>query len=110
MPMIGLGTWPFLADEARATVSAALEARYRLIDTSEQYGNEGAVGQAIRDSGVAREEIFLTTKFDAEWHGEQLVQRPTSVRWNGSASTTPTSSSSTGRTRGSTATSMPGEV
>jgi 2,5-diketo-D-gluconate reductase A len=73
MPALGLGTWPMVGEAAEAAVSAALGAGYRLFDTAEQYGNEGAVGRAIRDSGVPREEIFITTKFNARWHGEELV-------------------------------------
>jgi 2,5-diketo-D-gluconate reductase A len=74
MPRIGLGTWPMVGDEARDTVRYALSVGYRLIDTSEQYGNEEPVGRAIRESGVPREEVFLTTKFNARWHGFELVQ------------------------------------
>jgi 2,5-diketo-D-gluconate reductase A len=64
-----------VGDDARAAVRHALSAGYRLIDTSEQYGNEEPVGLAIRESGVPREEVFLTSKFNAEWHGLELVQR-----------------------------------
>jgi 2,5-diketo-D-gluconate reductase A len=68
IPAIGLGTWPLLADEGAAAVRTAIEAGYRLIDTAENYRNEEAVGQGIRDSGLPREEIFLTTKFNRRWH------------------------------------------
>jgi 2,5-diketo-D-gluconate reductase A len=73
MPALGLGTWPLVGEEARAAVATALNVGYRLIDTAEQYGNEVAVGRAIRDSGVPREEIFMATKFNARWHSEELV-------------------------------------
>ena len=63
-----------VGEEARRAVRCAIDAGYRLIDTSEQYGNEDAVGAAIRESSVPREELFITTKFNAEWHGERLVE------------------------------------
>ncbi len=63
MPLLGLGTWKMGdGDEVEAAVSSALEAGYRLIDTAKLYGNEAGVGRAVRDSGIAREEIFITTK------------------------------------------------
>jgi len=68
IPGIGLGTWPFTDDEAASAVRAAIESGYRLIDTAEAYGNEVGVGQAIRDSGVPREELFITSKFNKQWH------------------------------------------
>lgn len=74
MPQVGLGTWPLLGNEARDAVLSALQAGYRLIDTSEQYGNEDAVGDAIRVAAVARQELFVTTKFNVRWHGFDLAQ------------------------------------
>ena len=74
MPRLGLGTWPMVGDEARAAVLHALSVGYRLIDTSEQYANEEAVGDAIRAGGIAREEVFITSKFNARWHGFDLVR------------------------------------
>jgi len=64
MPMLGLGVWQ-VAD-GPACVNAvrwALELGYRHIDTAQAYGNEKSVGKALRDSGVPRDEVFLTTKF-----------------------------------------------
>jgi 2,5-diketo-D-gluconate reductase A len=64
MPLLGLGVWQ--VPDGRECVRAvrwALEAGYRHIDTAQAYGNEGSVGQALRDSGIAREEVYLTTKF-----------------------------------------------
>jgi 2,5-diketo-D-gluconate reductase A len=75
IPRVGFGTWPLVGDEARRAVTDALSLGYRLIDTSEQYGNEEAVGQALRDSGVPREELVVSTKFNAEWHGVELAAR-----------------------------------
>lgn len=63
IPVLGFGTWQIKDEEvAYASVLAALRAGYRHIDTAEAYGNEEAVGRAIKDSGIPREEIFLTTK------------------------------------------------
>ena len=62
-------------DQARDTVVQAIEVGYRRIDTAEQYGNEAAVGEGMRASGLAREELFVTTKFNAQWHGEELAQQ-----------------------------------
>lgn len=62
MPMAGIGTFLLGPDEAEASVLAALEYGYRLIDTANAYMNEKAVGRAMKHSGVAREDIFLETK------------------------------------------------
>lgn len=62
MPALGLGVFQTPPEETRAAVAAALDAGYRHIDTAAAYGNEREVGEAIRDSGVAREEVFLETK------------------------------------------------
>lgn len=64
LPMLGLGVWQVANDrECVDAVRWAIEAGYRHIDTAQAYGNEQAVGQGLRDSGVAREQIFVTTKF-----------------------------------------------
>ena len=60
-PKLGLGTY-MLRNKSYKMVLAALKAGYRHIDTAKLYGNESDVGQAIKDSGVPREEIFITTK------------------------------------------------
>ena len=62
MPMDGIGTFLLSPDEAEASVSAALQCGYRLIDTANAYVNEKAVGRAVNKSGVSREDIFLETK------------------------------------------------
>jgi diketogulonate reductase-like aldo/keto reductase len=64
IPVLGLGVWqvPDGAECERA-VRWALETGYRHIDTAQAYGNEGSVGRALRDSGIPREEVFITTKF-----------------------------------------------
>ncbi len=67
MPALGLGTWPLKGNECREAVSDALRIGYRHVDTARMYANEQEVGHGIKDSPVAREEIFLTTKL---WHTE----------------------------------------
>jgi len=64
IPVLGLGVWQ-VPDGAKCerAVRWALEAGYRHIDTAQAYGNEASVGRALRDSGVPREEVFITTKF-----------------------------------------------
>ena len=62
IPKIGLGTWPMRGEEAAEAVAQALGRGYRAIDTAAMYGNEEAVGEALRASGVARDEVFVTTK------------------------------------------------
>jgi diketogulonate reductase-like aldo/keto reductase len=64
LPLLGLGVWQVPnGPECVNAVRWALELAYRHIDTAQAYGNEESVGQALRESGVPREEIFLTTKF-----------------------------------------------
>ena len=62
MPLVGLGTWQMTGARGQAAVRAALEVGYRHIDTATMYGNEREVGRAVRDSGVPREQVFVTTK------------------------------------------------
>lgn len=75
MPRLGLGTWPMTDDEAAKAVATAIETGYRLIDTAENYKNETGVGQGIRDAGVARDEVFLTTKMNKQWHSVDGARR-----------------------------------
>ena len=64
MPTLGFGVWQVPpGGECQNAVRSALELGYRHIDTAQAYGNEESVGRALRDSGVPREEVFLTTKF-----------------------------------------------
>jgi diketogulonate reductase-like aldo/keto reductase len=62
LPLIGFGTWKLKGYQAEAAVAAALTAGYRHIDTAVMYGNEAEIGTALGNSGLGREEIFLTTK------------------------------------------------
>lgn len=76
IPCLGLGVYRSApGGETRAAVAWALEAGYRHIDTATAYGNEADVGAAIRESGVPREEVFVTTKLWNEDHGyERALQ------------------------------------
>jgi 2,5-diketo-D-gluconate reductase A len=68
IPVIGLGTWPMRGDEAATAVRTAIQTGYRLVDTAENYENEDGVGRGIAESGVPRDEIVVTTKFNKRWH------------------------------------------
>ncbi|MEV8418397.1 aldo/keto reductase [Streptomyces niveus] len=68
MPQLGFGVWQVPDDEAARAVGTALEAGYRSIDTAAIYGNEEGTGKAIGASGIAREELFVTTKL---WNSKQ---------------------------------------
>ncbi|MEV6107263.1 aldo/keto reductase [Streptomyces sp. NPDC051940] len=62
MPLLGFGVYQIPAEDTERAVSDALAAGYRLLDTAAAYGNEEAVGRAIKSSGIAREDLFVTTK------------------------------------------------
>lgn len=62
MPIMGFGTWDVRGAEGEHSILDALEVGYRLIDTAQMYGNERVIGNAIRHSGLPREELFITTK------------------------------------------------
>lgn len=66
MPLVGLGTWQLRGEQGYEAVREALRLGYRHIDTATMYGNEDAVGRALRDSGLPREEVFVTTKLPPE--------------------------------------------
>lgn len=70
IPQVGLGTWPLDDAQAADAVAAGIAAGYRHIDTATKYGNEAGVGEGIRRSGIAREELFVTTKLDGQFQGE----------------------------------------
>jgi 2,5-diketo-D-gluconate reductase A len=75
MPQLGIGTSPLTGAEATAQIRTAIETGYRLIDTAENYDNEAAVGQGLRDSGIDRSEVFITTKFNRKWHSVDGVRQ-----------------------------------
>ncbi|MCF2129147.1 aldo/keto reductase [Strepomyces sp. STD 3.1] len=66
IPKLGLGTWFIEDDKAADAVRSAIETDYRNIDTAQAYGNERGVGEGVRTSGVAREDLFVSTKLAAE--------------------------------------------
>ena len=74
MPVLGFGVYQIPSDQTEQAVTDALAAGYRLLDTAESYGNEEAVGRAIAQSGVPRDELFVTTKL---WihSGEEAAKR-----------------------------------
>lgn len=68
MPQLGFGVWQIPDDEAQVAVRNALDAGYRSIDTAAIYGNEEGTGKGLAASGIARDELFVTTKL---WNGDQ---------------------------------------
>ncbi|WP_277371696.1 aldo/keto reductase [Rhodococcus rhodochrous] len=68
IPQLGFGVFQIPEDGTTAAVSAALETGYRHIDTAAAYGNEAGVGRALADSGLSRDELFITTKV---WNSDQ---------------------------------------
>ncbi|MBW3554738.1 MAG: aldo/keto reductase [Gemmatimonadetes bacterium] len=76
MPLFGLGTFRSPAGrQTREAVGWALEIGYRLVDTAALYGNEADVGAAIRESGIPREDVFVTTKLHKDDHGHERALR-----------------------------------
>lgn len=75
IPRLGLGTWPMLGEECENAVRHALLAGYRLFDTAFAYRNEEAIGRALKDAGVPRGELFISSKFNKEFHSVGGVQR-----------------------------------
>ena len=75
MPILGYGVYQIIKDECERCVLDALKAGYRLIDTAQAYFNEEEVGSAIKKSGIAREEIFLTTKVWINHYGYEECKK-----------------------------------
>ena len=73
IPQLGLGVFQVPNAETAQAVTTALEAGYRSIDTAKIYDNERGVGEAVRASGLAREELFLTTKLWNDEHGSDAT-------------------------------------
>ncbi|AVG38630.1 MULTISPECIES: aldo/keto reductase [Achromobacter] len=69
IPQLGLGVWQVPNDQAAASVKEALAAGYRSVDTAAIYGNEAGVGAGLRAAGVARKDLFITTKLWNDRHG-----------------------------------------
>ena len=70
IPQLGMGTWPMTDAEVAPVIVTAAELGYRHIDTAVKYGNEAGVGEGIRNCGLAREELFVTTKLDGVYQGD----------------------------------------
>lgn len=70
IPQVGLGVWRTPNDAAAAAVSTAIRAGYRHVDTAAVYENESGVGEGLRQSGIARDELFVTTKV---WNADQGI-------------------------------------
>lgn len=76
VPKIGFGTWQMPNDEhTTKVVENAINVGYRHIDTAQMYGNEEAVGNGIKNSGIAREELFITTKLNNQNHTYELAKK-----------------------------------
>jgi aryl-alcohol dehydrogenase-like predicted oxidoreductase len=94
MPMLGLGVWQVPnGPECVNAVRWALDLGYRHIDTAQAYGNEESAGNALRNSGMPRDQVFMTTKF---YPGRKDPVAKPSKAFGGSASTRSTCTSSTG--------------
>lgn len=75
IPVLGFGTWQTPDGEvAVSSVKCALESGYRHIDTAQVYGNEESVGKAIKESGIKREELFITTKLWNSFHSYEMTK------------------------------------
>src|SRR3954465_8674426 len=72
MPLLGFGTWQIQGDDAVRATTTALESGYRHLDTALVYGNEGEVGRALAESGVPRDDVFVTTKCPPDRAGSGL--------------------------------------
>lgn len=80
MPLIGFGTWQATGGRGYEAIRYALEIGYRHIDTATMYGNEAEVGRALRDSGVGREDVYLTTKLPPSRQGRERSTLEASLR------------------------------
>lgn len=86
MPVLGFGVYQIPDhDECKKAVSEAIQAGYRLIDTAASYFNEKAVGEAIRESGIPREDFFVTTKLWVQDHGYDATLRAFDTSISGSS-------------------------
>jgi 2,5-diketo-D-gluconate reductase A len=75
IPQLGFGVYQVKPDETAQAVQTALEVGYRHIDTAEMYGNEKGVGEGIRNSGIPREEVFITSKLNNGFHAHDDALR-----------------------------------
>jgi len=77
IPQLGFGTYLVPPEETRDTVLKAFDVGYRHIDTAQMYGNEQGVGDALRDSGLDRDEVFITSKLNNGFHRRDDVLKQT---------------------------------
>lgn len=75
LPAIGLGTYDLRGADGTAATRSALDAGYRLLDTAFNYDNEGAIGRAVTESGVPRDEVLYSTKLPGRYHASDLATR-----------------------------------
>ena len=80
LPLVGFGTWQLQGNRAYEAVRDALDLGYRHVDTATMYGNEAEVGRAVRDSGLPRDEVFLTTKLPPSRAGRERETLHASLR------------------------------
>jgi len=80
LPLVGLGTWEMTGSECYRAVRCALDVGYRHIDTATMYRNERDVGRAVRDSGLRREDVFVTTKLPPRDAGHERRTLEASLR------------------------------
>ncbi|WP_106401759.1 aldo/keto reductase [Actinocorallia populi] len=73
IPQVGFGTYQIPPEKTREAVLTALEVGYRHIDTAQMYGNEREVGEAVRDSGIDRDEVFVTSKLNNGAHARDAA-------------------------------------
>ena len=73
VPAIGFGTYPLKDEEGITAIVGALEAGYRYLDTAVNYGNETEVGEALRRSGLPREDVRIATKIPGRFHAKDLA-------------------------------------
>jgi 2,5-diketo-D-gluconate reductase A len=80
MPLVGFGTWQLHGRRAYDATKYALEVGYRHIDTATMYGNEAEIGRAVRDSGIDRRDVFITTKLPSRGAGRERETIEASLR------------------------------
>jgi 2,5-diketo-D-gluconate reductase A len=80
MPLLGFGTWQVRGRRGYEAICQAMDVGYRHIDTATMYGNEAEVGRAVRDSGIARRDVFITTKLPPERAGRERETIAASLR------------------------------
>lgn len=80
LPLTGFGTWQLSGEHGYAAIRTALDLGYRHIDTATVYRNEAEVGRAVRDSGLRREDVFVTTKLPSDRVGQERETLEASLR------------------------------